>query len=85
MSYQNTWETHGLYRKFSDEIRADEILESNFELHRHPNFEDITYIINDFTKVTDSSVETAHTKTFAKIDDIISKTKGHLKIAIVVV
>ena len=84
MPHTNTWEPGGLYRKFTGEISGEEILESNFELHIDPNFQTINYIINDFTEVTGHSIETAHTKVYASTDEIISNTKGKLKIALVV-
>ena len=84
MPYTNTWESEGLYRKFVGEINGDEILESNYELQADSNFQKIKYIINDFTEVTGHSIETAHTKAYAASDDIISITKGKLKIALVV-
>ena len=49
----------------------------------HPEFESIKYIINDFTEVTKLAINTDHTKIYATTDDIISDTKGNLKIAIV--
>ena len=84
MPHTITWESEGLYRKFIGEISGDEILESNFELHIDPNFQNIKYIINDFMEVTGHSVEVVHTKAYALTDDIISNTKGRLKIALVV-
>ena len=84
MPYTNTWELEGLYRKFVDEINGDEILESNYKLHEDPNFQAIKYIINDFIEVTGHSIVTAHTKAYATSDNIISNTKGKLKIALVV-
>ena len=83
MPHNNTWEPDGLYRKFTGEISGEEILESNFELHVNPNFSNIKYIINDFTEITAHSIEIAHTKIYAKTDDIVSTTKGKLKIALV--
>ena len=84
MPYTNTWETDGLYRKFTGKISGDEILESNFELHTDPDFQKIKYIINDFTEVTGHSIETIHTKVYALTDEMVSRTKGKLKIALVV-
>lgn len=84
MPHINTWEPGGLYRKFTGIISGEEILESNFELHVDPNFQTIHYIINDFTEVTDHAIEITHTKVYASTDEIISNTKGNLKIAIVV-
>lgn len=84
MPHKNTWEQEGLYRKFTGEVSGDEILESNFGLHTHPKFQAIKYIINDFTEVTGASMQTSSTKAFATSDDIISHSKGRLKIALVV-
>ena len=85
MPHENTWETEGLYRVFTGEVSGDEILESNFELHVHPDFQKIKYVINDFTAVTSQTIAAVHTKAYAKTDDIISNTKGSLKIALIVI
>ena len=85
MPHKNTWESEGLYRKFTGEVRGDEILKSNFELHIDPNFQNIKYIINDFTEITSHSIEISHTEVYATTDDIISNTKGKLKIALIVI
>jgi len=84
MSYTNSWETEGLYRKFFGEISGDEILESNFELHANPNFKTIKYIINDFIDVTAYSIESSHTKAYASSDVVIANSKGKLNIALIV-
>lgn len=83
MAHTNTWNKNGLFRKFTGEISPEEILQSNFDLHIHPKFESIKYIINDFTEVTELAINKDHTKIYATTDDIISDTKGNLKIAIV--
>ena len=84
MSNKLLWEPNGLYRKFSGEISGEEILESNFELQQHPKFESISYIINDFLDVTGFTIETLHTKIYAKTDEIVANTKLTLKVAIAV-
>jgi hypothetical protein len=84
MPHTSIWEPGGLYRKFTGTISGEEILESNFELHMDPNFQSINYIINDFTEVTGHSIEIVHTKVYASTDEIVSITKGKLKIALVV-
>ena len=85
MPHTNTWEPDGLYRKFSGEISGDEILESNFELHTHPRFQDIKYIINDFTEITGHTIDPSYTRAYAISDDVISTMKGRLKIALVAI
>lgn len=84
MPHTNTWKPGGLYRKFTGEITGAEILEANFALYDDPKFQNIKYVINDFTEITDHSVETSHTEVYAKTDDLISDTKGELKVALVV-
>lgn len=84
MPHTNTWEPGGLYRQFTGVISGEEILESNFELHSDPKFQEINYIINSFTEITGHSVEIIHTKVYASTDEIVSYTKGNLKIALVV-
>ena len=84
MPHTKTWEQNGLLRKFRGKINPEEILKSNFEIHEHPEFEKIAYIINDFTEVSDLSVDVSHTKIYASTDDIISNTKGKLNIAFIV-
>ncbi len=83
MAYANTWEDAGLYRKFSGLVDSEEILRSNLDLHVHPKFAEITYIINDFSEITGHAVTAAHTGIYAKTDDMVAFVKGRMKIAIV--
>ena len=84
MTHTTHWEKDGIIRIFTGEINPEEILSSNFDIYNQPNFETIKYIINDFTDVTKLAINKDHTKIFATTDDIISDTKGNLKIAIVI-
>ena len=84
MPHSNTWETDGLYRKFIGKISAYEILESNINLHQDSNFSYIKYVINDFSEVTQHSIEVTHTRIYASTDRLISDYKEALKIALVV-
>lgn len=84
MSHTLTWNSNNLVRKFTTDVSGEEILKSNFDLQLHPQFATIKYLINDFTEVKNLLVETEHTKIYALTDDIISNTKSHFKIAIVV-
>jgi hypothetical protein len=84
MSHTNTWETDGLYRQFSGEVSGEEILKSNLESHEHHRFHDIKYVINDFTRITGHAVEPVHMEIYAGTDEMISRSKGRMKIALVV-
>ena len=83
MAHTNNWTSTGLIRKFTGDVKAEEILKSNFESHENPDFLTIKYVINDFSDVGKILLGTEHTKIFASTDDIISNTKGKMKIAIV--
>lgn len=83
MAHTISWNIEGIIRNFSDEISPDEILQSNFDIHNQPKFENVKYIINDFREVTSLNVDTAVTKIYASTDDIIARTKGKLLIAII--
>ena len=83
MSYITTWEENGVYRKFSGQISGEEILASDIEMHNHPLFLDIRYVINDFIDITGHSITPSHTSVYAKTDEIISASVGRIKIALV--
>lgn len=84
MPHINNCKHDSLYRKFSGELTNEEILQSNLELQSHPNFKTIKYIINDFSDITSHSIEIDHTSEYAKSDNIVSTSKGKLKIALVI-
>lgn len=83
MAHSYNWESEGLYRKFTGEISGEEILISNFEIQSREEFVTIKYIINDFSDISGYTVNHTHTGIYARTDDIISDTKGKLKIAII--
>ena len=89
MPFTTNWEPEGVYRKFTGNISGEEILKSNFQLHKNPEFLKIKYVINDFTDVTGHSIQPGHIEVYANTDDIISSSRipystGKLKIALVV-
>jgi len=83
MTHTISWKPNYLYRKFTGEITGEEVLTSNFDIQAHPRFAKIKYLVNDFSEVTAAHIDAEHSKIFASTDDIISDTKGRLKIAIV--
>lgn len=84
MPHTNHWDAHGLHRQFTGVVDSDEILSSNLELHQDHRFDDIRYVINDFTLVTGLDIVEGHTRSFATVDKNVSHRKPQLKIAIVV-
>ncbi|MFW2372445.1 MAG: hypothetical protein ACN4GM_04935 [Gammaproteobacteria bacterium] len=83
MSHQNTWEENGLYRKFSDKISGEEILTSNLAIHGDARFDDIRYVINDFTQVVKFEAAEIDILKIATIDNVGAISNSYLKIAIV--
>lgn len=84
MAHTNIWKSDGLYRIFTGEVSGDEILISNLELQSDIRFKDIEYVINDFSEITGHSIGVTHTEAYALVDQVISRTKHTLKIALVV-
>jgi len=84
MAYTLQWKETGLIREFSGLIDAVEALNANLELHKHKRFDDLNYIINDFTRVTEVTISADQTQAYATSDDMVSLTKGELKIALLV-
>ena len=82
--YVNIWKAKGLHRKFTGVINGDEILIANFELYQDPRYQNIEYIINDFSEATEIIVSTEYTSTYAKFDGVVSEKRDSLNIAIVV-
>ena len=83
MAHTIDWNQKGVIRTFTDNLYADEILKSNFDLLENPQFKNSHYIINDFTHLIECDIRPEHTKIFASTDDIISHSTGRFKIAIV--
>lgn len=84
MTHTTTWESKGVYRKFNGIITGEEILESNFLIQADNRFEEIDYVINDFTDVTDHTITLTDTKVYTTTDEIAANFKPLLKIAIIV-
>jgi len=83
MSHQNTWEEHGLYRKFNDKISGEEILTSNLSIHGDARFDNIRYVINDFTDVVEFEAAEIDVLKISTIDNVAARSNSYLKIALV--
>ncbi len=84
MTLKNSWEDdHGLYRTFTGRTSCAEIMHANTGLHSNPRFDEIKYIINDFTGVSEFEVSAVDIKESIAIDKAASKSKRKLKVAMV--
>ena len=84
MPHSIIWEPDGLLRTFYGTVSAGEILESNLELYGDLRFNKAKYIINDFSGITDHSIEYDQIQAFALSDETISREKHAFNIALVV-
>lgn len=83
MSHQNTWEENGLYRAFTDRITGDEILSSNLTIHGDSRFDEIKYVINDFTRIVEFAAAEIDVLKISTIDNVAARSNAYLKIALV--
>ena len=83
MSHHNKWEENGLYRTFTDSVTGEEILTSNLSIHGDSRFDDIKYVINDFTRVVEFEAAELDILKISTIDNVAAKSNSYLKIAIV--
>ena len=83
MSYHNHWEEKGLYRVFSNKISGEEILRSNLELHGHPRFTRLGYVINDFLNIAEFEISNLDVLKVSTLDNVATQTNDQIKIAIV--
>lgn len=84
MAVSNTWEEHGLYREFSGKIDGEEIWGANLALHGDERFDQIKYVINDFTHIDGFEIRDVDVDAIVVMDKTASISKPTLNIAIVV-
>lgn len=85
MSYENIWENGGVYRRYSNYITGQEIIQSNQEVHGHAQFDSINYVINDLLNVTEHNVSHNEIKRIVAIDKAAALTNPNIKVAIITV
>jgi len=83
LSHQNQWKENGLYRIFTNKISGEEVLNSNLTIQGDYRFDDIRYIINDFTKITGFEATEIDVLKISTIDKVSARSNSYIKIAIV--
>lgn len=84
MAHLNKWEDKGLYREFKDNITGMEVLNINLSIQGDPRFDNIKYVINDFTQITDFDFSDIDIKRLAVMDNVAAISNPRLKIALIV-
>ena len=83
MPYTNEWKDKGLHREFSGTITGREVLESNLSIHGDKRFDDIDYVLNDFTNIDGFDISDLDVEEVATIDNVAAHANHRLKIIII--
>ena len=83
MSMQYKWEKNGLYRQFTNKICGEEVLNINLNMQGDSRFDDIRYVINDFTKIVDFDFSDIDIHKISAVDNAASKSNPNIRIALV--
>ncbi len=83
MAYQYIWKEHILYRVFTEDISGDEVLNSNLELQGDARFDDIKCLINDFSNISQFTLNVNDIDHFVAIDNASALSKKRLNIAMI--
>ena len=83
MPYTNKWESKGLHRTFTGTITGREVLNSNLSVQGDSRFDEIRYVLNDFTGINGFDISDLHVEEVSTIDNVAAKANSQLKIIIV--
>ena len=83
MPYENYWDEKGLHRKFTGNICGKEILDSNLSIQGDARFDEIKYVLNDFSLINKFKLTEHDINIISTIDNVAAISKKSLKIAIV--
>lgn len=81
------WEEKGIHRKYSGVVALADVIDNSLQMHGHPRFDELRYIIVDFLDIEqavfDSETFQDEIATHAHINAAAAKSNPHLRIAIV--
>ena len=83
MPYFLQWSDDGLYRKFFGALSGEEIATSNLILHGDPRFDELNYIINDFSDIDTLNISDTDITLIANTDRISELYNRAVKVAMV--
>ena len=84
MAYQEVWKKSGLHRVFTDTTSCEEILNANMKLYANPTFNDIQFVINDFSRVLQFEIPPQSMNEYVATEKEASKNNKNLKVAMLV-
>jgi len=83
VTVEYSWEATGLYRHFTNKINGQEVLNDNLNLQGDSRFDDIKYVINDFTDIADFDFSDIDIQKISITDKVASISNPTIKIAII--
>ncbi|MBI5785336.1 MAG: hypothetical protein HZA64_07770 [Rhodocyclales bacterium] len=83
MTYEVAWEGRGAVKRFFGHVTEDDMLQSVLETESDRRFDDLRYVINDFTDITGSSVTLPTIEDIAIADIGASHSNPSIRIAVV--
>lgn len=83
MSVKNNWEKNGLYIQYLDHVNGDEMLEAALKVSGDPRFDDIRYVISDWSRATTTAIDPEHVRTLVAYVNAMAKTNAKVRNATV--
>ncbi len=83
MPNKAVWEPKGLYREFSGIVTSREILQAVLRVYGDPRFDELKYVINDFSQVEGVELDELNIKKVAYLDKASARSNPKIKIAFV--
>lgn len=83
MGCRVVWESEGVHRVFVGRADCAEFLDSLRQVYGDPRFDDVRYVINDFTACTELSMDPEAIREMSAMDLAASYSNPRIRIAIV--
>jgi hypothetical protein len=83
MPHTLNWGDGGLFRTFTGTVTGTEIIDSNLMMHGDRRFDDIKYVVNNFSEMEDCLISEEELIILKTVDDVAALTNKDLKIAII--
>ncbi len=83
MAFQNHWEKRGVYRKYDGAISGHDLRLAVREVEGDARFDEIRYVINDFSTVTEQSINKQDIEEIAALDYAAAFSNPYIRLAIV--
>lgn len=84
MSYELIWEPRGVLRKFTGNLTFSDVMSSSVTVESDPRFDDIRYVISDFSGVKTTEIGRDDIAEIVAIDAAAARSNKRIQGAVVV-